>query len=89
MKKLEIGQIKTPTALAALGAFFTPEPLGTCIVLIAAVWWSCRRLIGRTSQLTASTLTSTAECEGPPDGYKTGNGLIECANVPEGTSVAD
>ena len=36
-------EIKSPAALAAFGAFFVPEPLGTCFVLAAAVWWLCRR----------------------------------------------
>jgi hypothetical protein len=30
--------------LATLGAFFVPEPLGACVVLAAAIWWSCRKL---------------------------------------------
>ena len=37
-------KIKSPIALATLGAFFVPEPLGACCMLIAAVWWSCRTL---------------------------------------------
>jgi hypothetical protein len=45
-------EIKSPVALATLGAFAVPEPLGTCFVLAAAIWWSCRKLkaidLGRT-----------------------------------------
>lgn len=37
-------QIKSPVALATFGAFFVPEPLGTCLVLLAAIWWLCRKL---------------------------------------------
>jgi hypothetical protein len=36
--------IKSPAALATFGAFFVPEPLGACVVLAAAIWWSCRKL---------------------------------------------
>ena len=43
MRKLTLRHIKTPRALAALGAFFVPEPLGACLVLAAAVWWLCRK----------------------------------------------
>jgi hypothetical protein len=32
-------QIKSPGALAAFGAFFVPEPFGTCLVLASAIWW--------------------------------------------------
>jgi len=42
MKSLR--KIKSPAALATFGAFFVPEPLGACVVLAAAVWWSCRKL---------------------------------------------
>jgi len=45
MKRLR--HIKSPAALATFGAFFVPEPLGACVVLAAAIWWSCRKL-GRT-----------------------------------------
>lgn len=37
-------QIKSPVALATFGAFFVPEPLGTCLVLLAAIWWLWRKL---------------------------------------------
>lgn|GEM_PF-5952112 len=37
-------EIKSPVALAILGAFVVPEPLGTCFMLAAAIWWSCRKL---------------------------------------------
>jgi hypothetical protein len=36
-------EIKSPLALATLGAFFVPEPLGMCLILAAAIWWLCRR----------------------------------------------
>jgi len=42
MKRLR--QIKSPAALATFGAFFVPEPLGACVVLAAAIWWSFRKL---------------------------------------------
>jgi hypothetical protein len=37
-------QIKSPVALATFGAFLVPEPLGTCLVLLAAIWWLWRKL---------------------------------------------
>ncbi len=37
-------QIKSPVALATFGAFFVPEPVGTCLVLVAAIWWLWRKL---------------------------------------------
>jgi hypothetical protein len=37
---------KSPAALATMGAFFIPEPLGACLVLVAALWWLCRRFSG-------------------------------------------
>jgi hypothetical protein len=43
MKSLR--KIKSPAALATFGAFFVPEPLGACVVLAAAIWWSYRKLI--------------------------------------------
>jgi hypothetical protein len=39
-------EIKSPLALATLGAFFVPEPLGTCLILAAAIWWLCRKPLG-------------------------------------------
>lgn len=36
--------IKSPVALAAVGAFLVPEPLGTCLVLAAVMWWFGRKL---------------------------------------------
>ena len=36
-------EIKSPIALAACGAFLMPEPLGTCLVVAAAIWWLCRK----------------------------------------------
>jgi hypothetical protein len=44
MKSLR--KIKSPVALATLGAFCVPEPFGACLVLAAAVWWSYRKLYG-------------------------------------------
>lgn len=38
--------IKSPVGLAACGAFLVPEPLGTCLVLAAAIWWLCRKIAG-------------------------------------------
>lgn len=37
-------QIKSPVALATFGAFFVPEPVGICFVLLAAIWWLWRKL---------------------------------------------
>jgi hypothetical protein len=36
-------EIKSPLALATLGAFFVPEPLGACLIVAAAIWWLCRK----------------------------------------------
>jgi hypothetical protein len=59
MKNLR--KIKSPAALAALGAFFVPEPLGACLVFAAAVWWSWRRLSrNRTRGGLASSLPPTS-----------------------------
>ena len=44
MKSLR--KIKSPAALATLGAFCVPEPFGACLVLAAAVWWSYRKWYG-------------------------------------------
>lgn len=44
MKITSLREIKSPMALATLGAFFVPEPLGGCLVVAAAVWWSSRKL---------------------------------------------
>lgn len=34
------------------GAFFVPEPLRVCLVLLTAIWWLCRKLCyGDTDQL--------------------------------------
>jgi hypothetical protein len=44
-------RFKSPKALAALGAFCVPEPFGACLVVAAAIWWSCRKLFSR-SRLT-------------------------------------
>jgi len=41
---IKFRKIKSPIALATMGAFFVPEPLGACCMLIAAVWWSFRKL---------------------------------------------
>jgi len=38
--------IKSPTTLAACGAFLVPEPLGICCVLAAGIWWLCRKMGG-------------------------------------------
>jgi hypothetical protein len=40
----KIREIKSPVALAAVGAFLVPEPLGTCLVAAAAIWWLGRKL---------------------------------------------
>ncbi len=37
-------EMKSPIALAACGAFLVPEPLGTCFVLVAVIWWLCRKI---------------------------------------------
>ena len=37
-------KLKSPAALATLGAFCVPEPLGVLLVVAAAVWWSYRKL---------------------------------------------
>jgi hypothetical protein len=42
----KLREIKSPAALATFGAFFVPEPFGTCFLLAAAIWWSCRKLYG-------------------------------------------
>jgi hypothetical protein len=39
-----IRDIKSPVALAAVGAFLVPEPLGTCLVAAAVIWWLGRKL---------------------------------------------
>ena len=44
MRMAGFRQIKSPVALATFGAFFVPEPLGTCLVLLAAIWWLWRKL---------------------------------------------
>jgi len=36
--------------LAALGAFFVPEPLGACLVIAAGIWWLCRKPFARRRQ---------------------------------------
>lgn len=33
------GRFRSPTTLALFGAFAAPEPLGTIMVLCAALWW--------------------------------------------------
>jgi hypothetical protein len=43
MKRLR--KIKSPGALAAVGAFFVPEPFGAFVVLAAAIWWLYRKFI--------------------------------------------
>jgi hypothetical protein len=53
VRKLTLRQIKTPRALAALGAFFVPEPLGACLVLAAAVWWLCGKPFRRANAVIA------------------------------------
>jgi hypothetical protein len=47
-------QIRSPVALATLGAFFVPEPFGICFVIAAAIWWFCRKLRGEWSRLVAA-----------------------------------
>ena len=37
-------RVNSPAGLATLGAFFVPEPAGACIVLLAAIWWLCRKV---------------------------------------------
>jgi hypothetical protein len=46
VKITNLREIKSPLALATLGAFFVPEPFGGCLVVAAAVWWSSRKLKG-------------------------------------------
>jgi hypothetical protein len=36
-------EINSPLALATLGAFFVPEPIGTCLVIAAGIWWLYRK----------------------------------------------
>jgi hypothetical protein len=48
MKSLR--KIKSPAALATLGALCVPEPFGACLVLAAAVWWSYRKLYGSAAE---------------------------------------
>ena len=43
MVRPALRDIKSPLALATLGAFFVPEPLGACLILAAAIWWLCRK----------------------------------------------
>jgi hypothetical protein len=43
VRRPTVREIKSPPALAALGAFFVPEPLGACLVIAAAIWWLCRK----------------------------------------------
>jgi hypothetical protein len=63
MKRLR--QIKSPAALATFGAFFVPEPLGACLVLVAAIWWSCRKLGRRRSQGGLASSLPPAESKEP------------------------
>jgi hypothetical protein len=44
VKITNVREINSPIALATFGAFFVPEPLGGCLVVAAAVWWSSRKL---------------------------------------------
>jgi hypothetical protein len=41
---IKIRTIKSPVTLAACGAFLVPEPLGVCLVLVAGIWWLCRKI---------------------------------------------
>jgi hypothetical protein len=59
MKSLR--KIKSPAALATFGAFFVPEPLGACVVLAAAIWWSYRKLIRYRSHGGAAPSLSRAQ----------------------------
>jgi hypothetical protein len=59
MKSLR--KIKSPAALATFGAFFVPEPLGACVVLAAAIWWSYRKLIRYRSRGGAAPSLSRAQ----------------------------
>jgi hypothetical protein len=43
---IKLRAIKSPVALAACGAFLVPEPLGSCFVLAAAIWWLYRKVGG-------------------------------------------
>ena len=61
MKTIEFRKIKSPTALAVFWAFFVPEPFGTCLMLIAAIWWSCLRLLRRQTFGTEKTDNSSAD----------------------------
>jgi len=66
VRKLTLRQIKTPRALAALGAFFVPEPLGACLVLAAAVWWLCRKPFRGANPAVLQELPDSGACV---DGY--------------------
>ena len=66
VRKPTLRHIKTPRALAALGAFFVPEPLGACLVLAAAIWWLCRKPFRRAE---AMILPETPDPGASVDGY--------------------
>jgi hypothetical protein len=62
MKRLRT--IKSPGALAALGAFFVPEPFGAFVVLAAAIWWLYRKFTRhRARRVSAPALLPAANAE--------------------------
>jgi hypothetical protein len=62
MKRLR--KIKSPGALATVGAFFVPEPFGAFVVLAAAIWWLYRKFMrGRTRPESVPLLAPAANAE--------------------------
>jgi hypothetical protein len=51
VRRPTVSEIKSPPGLAALGAFFVPEPLGACLVIAAGIWWLCRKPFSIKSKL--------------------------------------
>jgi hypothetical protein len=66
VRKPTLRNIKTPRALAALGAFFVPEPFGACLVLAAAAWWLCRKPFHR---INSTILPETPDAGACVDSY--------------------
>jgi hypothetical protein len=69
-------RIRSPVALATLGAFFVPEPFGICCVIAAAIWWFCRKLHGEWSRL------ATAGCPSEQCSHKTNFTRTELTDIP-------
>ena len=67
-----VREIKSPPALAALGAFFVPEPLGACLVLAAAIWWLCRTPFARKRQLAVDATFAGEHDKDSPTGAVVG-----------------